>query len=205
MLACLYANDCAISHPDAQTIMEKAVALARKGAFLEPQNQLVRALLAYVFFVSGLKEHFFREAEQALQLNPNSPDIAALLGWGMALHGEWARGLPLLESGMQSNPFHPGWLHLAPYLNYYRQGQFDEAYYEAEKFNTPQLFWNPLLRAAALGQLGKDREAGVAVAELLEIRTDFSDCGRKLIGYFVKDPDLVEILVEGLRKAGLEV
>jgi len=205
MLACLYANECAIFHPDAPALMEKAVALAGKGVFLEPQNQLVRALLAYVFFVSGRKVHFLREAEQALQLNPYAPDIIALLGWGMALYGECARGLPLLENGMQSNPSHPGWFHLVSYLNHYRQGQFSEAYYEATSFNTPQLFWDPLLRAAALSQLGKKREAGIAVDELLTIKPDFLDCCRKLIGSFVKDPQMVVILLEGLRKAGLEV
>ena len=93
---------------------------------------------------------------------------------------------------------------MAPYLNYYRQGQFGEAYEEAEKFNTPHLFWDPLVRAAALGQLGRTREARGTVDESFTIMADFPVRGRRLVGFFVKDHQLVRILFEGLQKAGLE-
>ncbi|MGA2401300.1 MAG: hypothetical protein ABSG91_06290, partial [Syntrophobacteraceae bacterium] len=146
----------------------------------------------------------FREAEQSLLLNPNSPEVVAFVGWAMALYGEWERGLLLLEKGMKLNPFHPRWFHLAPCLNHYRQGQFGEAYHEAEKLNAPHLFWDSLMRAAALGQLEREREAKVAVDELLAVKVDFPACGRKLIGFLVKDPQVVQLLFDGLRKAGLE-
>jgi adenylate cyclase len=204
MLAGLYANEYAFFYPKTAGMIEKAIALARKGVALEPENLLARTLLAYVLFLSGQKELFFREAEQSLLLNPNSPELIAFHGWAMALYGDWERGLLLLEQGMGWNPFHPGWFHLVPYLNYYRHGKFEEAYHEAEKFNAPQLFWDSLVRAAALGQLERGCEAKVAVNELLTIKPDFPTCGQKLIGFFVKDPKLVQILFEGLRKAGLE-
>ena len=124
MLACLCANKYALACPEKAETIEKAIALAKKGVSLEPQNQIVHAILAYVFLMSGQKELFFREAEQSLLLNPNSPEVVAFAGWAMALYGEWERGLLLLEKGMKLNPFHPRWFHLAPCLNHYRQGQF---------------------------------------------------------------------------------
>jgi len=186
-------------------VCREAILLAKKGASLEPRNQLVRALLAHVFFVSDQKELFFREAEESLLLNPNSPDVVCFVGSSMALYEEWERGLLLLERGMKLNPFYPGWFHLAPYLNYYRQGKFEEAYHEAEKFNAPQLFWDSLVRAAALGQLERGSEAKIAVDELLTLRPDFPACGQNLISFFIKSPRLVRIILEGLRKAGLEL
>jgi adenylate cyclase len=205
MLACLCANEYAFVCPDRAQVLEKAIALANKGVSLEPQNQLVRALLAYVLFVSGKKELFIREVEQFLLFPSISPDIVSLLGWTMALYGEWERGLHLLEKGMELNPFHPGWFHLAPYLNCYRQGCFEEAYHEAEKFNASHLFWHPLARAAALGQLERAREAKAALDELLAIKADFPSRGARLVGVFVKDHQLVRTLFEGLQKAGLEI
>ena len=204
MLACLCANEYAFVCPDKAEVFEKAIALANKGVSLEPQNQLVRALLAYVLFVSDKKELFIREVEQSLLLTSISPDVVALLGWTMALYGEWERGLHLLEKGMGLNPFYPGWFHLAPYLNCYRQGHFEEAYHEAEKFNASHLFWHPLARAAALGQLERACEAKAALDELLAIKADFPTHGERLVGVFVKDHQLVRSLFEGLRKAGLE-
>ena len=69
----------------------------------------------------------------------------------------------------------------------------------------PQLFWDPLLRAGALGQLRKEREAGEALAELLRLRPDFPTMGPFLIGHYVKCESLAAALLDGLRKAGLHI
>lgn len=204
MLSCLYAHQYAFSQPGMNELIGKAVTFARKGAFLEPQSHLVHALLIYVLFLSGPKELFFREAEQLIQLNPNTPDIIAFLGWALALHGEWERGLVMMEKGLDLNPFHPGWFCMARYMNYYRQGKFEEACNEAEKFNTPLLFWDPLLKAAVLGRMGKRLEATSAGRDLLRMNAAFTAHGRQLIGIFVKDSRLVQNLIDGLQMAGVE-
>ena len=66
------------------------------------------------------------------------------------------------------------------------------------------MFWDPLMRAAALGQMEKKDEARKAVAKLLELVPDFNSVGRTLIGRYVKVDDLIDKLVEGLQKAGLD-
>ncbi|MGC8491666.1 MAG: hypothetical protein ACP5SH_08005 [Syntrophobacteraceae bacterium] len=202
--AFLHANEYAFIQPDNRKMIEQAVALARQAVSAEPENPMVGALLSYVLFVSGQRDCFFKEAEQTLLTHPALPDVVALLGWAIALYGEWDSGLALMEDAMRMNPYHPGWLHLAPYLNYFRQGNLEEACREAEKFNPPHLFWTPLVRIAALGHLGKGREAGSSVEALLRLRPDFPSLGRKITGAFIKDPDLACTFWEGLEKAGLK-
>ena len=124
-------------------------------------------------------------------------------GWHMALYGEWDRGLTLMKKGMELNPYHPSWFHLAPFMDYYRRGEFEDALAEALKFNYPELFWDPLMRAAALGRLGRQAEANTAIRQLLELVPDFAVRGRGIIGSYVKVDDLVDKVIEGLRKAGL--
>ena len=68
----------------------------------------------------------------------------------------------------------------------------------------PQLFWDPLLRAAALGRLGREQEGARALAELLHLRPDFPAAGPFLISCYAKFPYLVEGLLDGLRLAGLK-
>ena len=115
--------------------------------------------------------HFSRtaaaEAETALALNPNAPGPIGFLGWLLALYGEWERGLAILKKGMELNPHYPGWFHMAPYFYHFLQERYEEAYHEARAFQMPQLFWDPLLRAAALGRLGRETEGAKALAELL--------------------------------------
>ena len=119
------------------------------------------------------------------------------------LLGEWERGLALMEKGMKLNPCHPSWLHLATFMNHYRREEYENAFTEALKFNCPELFWDPLMRAAAHAQMGREQEAGTAVGELLELVPDFAARGRRLIGRYVKVDGLIDRVVEGLRKAGL--
>jgi adenylate cyclase len=103
------------------------------------------------------------------------------------------------------NPHYPGWFRLAPYLYFYHQSRYTEALQEAQQFQMPQFFWDPLLRAAVLGQLGREREAAQAVAELLQLKQDFSTNGPFLIGCYVKFKDLADALLDGLRLAGLKI
>ena len=121
----------------------------------------------------------------------------------MTLYGEWERGLTLLKKGMKLNPYHPSWFHLAPFMDYYRRGEYENAFAEALKFNFPELFWDPVMRAATLVQLERQNEAKAAVSQLLKLEPDFATRGRSLIGRYVKVDDLVDSIIEGLRKAGL--
>ena len=76
---------------------------------------------------------------------------------------------------------------------------------EARLVRVSQLFWDLLLRAAALGQLGKEPEANKAVAELLQLRPDFPTRGRYLIGFYAKTDALADAMIDGLQKAGLKI
>jgi len=61
-----------------------------------------------------------------------------------------------------------------------------------------------LMRAVSLGQLGQKDEAKKAVGELLKLEPDFRGQGRRLISRYVKVDDLIDKIIEGLQKAGLD-
>jgi adenylate cyclase len=204
-LAHLYVMNYTLQFSPLANPLEKALAFAKKGVSLDPQNQQVRAALANLHFRRDERDLFLLEAEKALALNPNSPFLAGYLGWLLALYGEWDRGLAILGKGLELNPHYPGWFHLAPYSYFYQQGRYLEALHEAQQFQMPRFFWDPLLRAAALGRLGRDQEAAQALTELLAVKPDFPPQARFLIGCYVKSPYLVEGLLEGLRLAGLKI
>ncbi len=170
---------------------------------MEPENQVTRGALAHVYFFRNERELCLAEVEIALALNPNAPVPIGFLGWLLALFGEWERGLAILKKGMELNPHFPGWFHLAPFVYLYSQERYEEAHQEAQQFQIPQLFWDPLLRAATLSRLGRNPEAAQAAAELLQMRPDFSTSGRFLISCFIKYDYLIDAIIDGLRQAGL--
>jgi adenylate cyclase len=203
MLGHLHADNHAIGFCEIESPLEKALAFAQKGVALAPENQFARDALTLVYFHRGDKEFFLKHAAETIALNPNAPYVVGVAGWHMMLYGEWDQGLALLKKGMKLNPYHPSWFHLAPFMDFYHRGEYENAFAEALKFNFPALYLDPLMRAAALGQLGRQIEAGKAVDQLLELEPDFAIRGRQLIGRYVKVDHLIDAIIEGLRKAGL--
>jgi adenylate cyclase len=203
MLGHLHADNYALGFCEIEAPLEKALAFAQKGLALAPENQFARDALTLVYFHRGNKEFFLQHAAETIALNPNSPYVVGVAGWHMMLYGEWDRGLTLLKKGMILNPYHPSWFHLAPFMDYYRRGEYENAFAEALKFNFPELYLDPMMRAAALGRLGRQNEAKAALSQLLKLEPDFATRGRSLISRYVKVDYLVDSIIEGLRKAGL--
>jgi len=203
MLGHLHADNHALGFCEIEAPLEKAMTYAQKGAALAPENQFAQDALSLVHFHRSDKELFLKQVEQTIALNPNSPYFVGVAGWHMMLLGEWERGLALMEKGMKLNPYHPSWFHLATFMNYYHREEYENAFTEALKFNCPELFWDPVMRAAAHAQMGRAHEAGIAVIELLELVPDFATRGRRLIGRYVKVDGLTDRVIEALQKAGL--
>ena len=204
MIAHLHADNYALEFCEIETPLEKALTFAQKGITLSPENQFVRDALTLVHFHRGDKALFLKSVEETISLNPNAPYIVGVAGWHMALFGAWERGLALLKRGMRLNPYYPTWFHLAPFLNHYRRGEYENAFTEALRFNYPDLFWDPVMRAAALGQMGRVDDAGSAIDDLLKLVPDFTDRGRRLIRRYVKVDGMILKIIEGLKKAGLD-
>ncbi len=204
LLAFLYTQSYSLQLAPMDSPLEQALAAAHKGAVLEPGNQITRSALAHVHFFRNERELFLSEVQIALALNPNAAAIIGFLGWLLALYGEWERGLAILGKGLKLNPHYPGWFHMAPFFHYYLQEKYEAAYQEALAFQMPQLFWDPLLRAASLGRLGRQEEGARALAELLHLRPDFPTAGPFLISCYAKFDYLVHGLLEGLRLVGLK-
>ena len=204
MLGHLHADNHALGFSEIEASLEKALTFAQKGVALDPENQFVQDALTLVYFHRGDKELFLKHVEQTIALNPNAPYVVGVAGWHMGLFGEWDRGLALLRKGMKLNPYHPSWFHLATYMDYYRRGEYENAFAEALKFNFPELYLDPMMRAAALGQLGRRNEAKAAIDQMLKLEPDFATRGRRLISSYVKVDNLIDMIIKGLQKAGLD-
>ena len=204
MLGHLHADNYALGFIEIDAPLDKALSCAQKGVTLDQGNQFVQDAITLVQFHRGDKALFLKSVAETIALNPNAPYIVGVAGWHLCLFGEWDQGRKLLAKGMVLNPYHPTWFHLAIFMDYYRQSDYENAFAEALKFNFPDLFFDPLMRAAALGKLARLHEARKAVEELLELVPDFTSQGRKLIGRYVKVPEVIDQIIEGLIQAGLK-
>ncbi len=87
----------------------------------------------------------------------------------------------LLRRATALNPCHPLWFHHGLFIVHFRRGEYHEAYEEAEKVGHEVAFWDPVLRATALGKLGRAGEAEASIRELRRIKPDFERRAREFL------------------------
>ena len=205
MLACLYADNYGLGMVDLPTALEKAVEFAQKGISLDPTNRRARAILAYVRLLENKLPEARDQAEKAFDLYSCSLMYLDVIGYLMSLAGEWERGENYIKKAMQLNPYYRPWVHHAVCFNWFRVGNYEMAYRETLNFKMPECHWDPLLKAAACGHLGKTEEGQVCVRTLLALKPEFAQRGRILIGRYVKFEDIADRIIEGLGKLGMNI
>jgi TolB-like protein len=203
MLARLYITNYALELFDVKTPVDEAVAYAQKGVKLDPANQRVRLIMAYTMLLKNDLQHGLAEAERAFSLNPKSLIMMPHLGYLLILLGDWERGPELIRRTIEFNPYYDVIVHHALWLDWIRQGDEEKAQAETLHFRTPLLFWDPLIKAATLGLLGRIDEGKAAVEDLLKLKPDFPTRGRVLIKHYIKFENVLERTIEGLSKVGL--
>ncbi|MFT5699166.1 MAG: adenylate cyclase [Desulforhopalus sp.] len=186
---------------DART---KAISYAEKGAKLAPDNQFARVILAFIRMITDEKTAAGREVQTAYDLCPDSVVLMDTIGYVMALTGKWEQGSELIRKAIRRNPYYPNYVHYALWANWIRQKDYEQAYQETMHLRNPQVFWEPLVKAATLGHLGRLEEGQSCIADLLALKPDFPSRGYILIERFIKFKDIADSTVSGLKKCGLE-
>jgi len=203
MLGRLYALDYSLELMNLETPLKEAIGFCEKGVYLNPDNQRARSLLAFARLFSNEIPAGLAEVERALTLNPNSLMFMDIIGYLFTLFGDWERGPALIRKAIKLNPYYNISAHYALWVDWVRQEKYQQAYLETLNFRRPMLFWEPLMKAAAFGLLGRYEEGKRAAQELLKLKPDFTTRGRILIKHYIKFDEIVERIIEGLRNVNV--
>jgi adenylate cyclase len=187
------------------TSLDRALTAARRGVELDRANQFAMVALAQTHFFRQDLAAFRPAAERAMALNPLNTDALGILGLQIVHIGEFDRGTAIVRRAMELNPNHAGWMHFAPLWNHFRKGEYEQALACANRVDVPGLFWPYLVVASACGHLGRRTEAAAAVRDLLALDPEFAAHVRYNVGTWHFASGLMEPILEGLRKAGLEI
>ena len=204
MLSMMYRGEFAQGFNAGPKPLDRALEAALRAVDLAPTHALGHYALATVYFFRKEKAPFRAAMERALALNPMDGSVLAYLGLLTARFGERDRGCQMVDSAMRLNPNYPGWVHIAAFDKAYSQGKYEEAMEAIARINMPGYFHVHAARAAALGQLGQFEEARKAGVDLLALRPDFAVAARQEYSKWY-EPEEIEHLLDGLRKAGLEI
>jgi TolB-like protein len=204
MLSMIYGEEYKFGYNLRPDPLGRALRAAQRAAEAAPSNHFAYLALAQTLFFRREFPAFRNAAERALALNPMDGFTFAHMGLLIGCNGDWDRGVALSERAAQLNPNFPGWYWFPAFYNAYRKKDYHGALSVAIRINVPGFFWTHVVLAAAHGQLGEREAAAEAVRALQAFRPDFAEVARAELRKW-NDPELVEHLLEGLRKAGLEV
>ena len=204
MLSMLYTDEYKTGFNARRDPLGRGLEAARRAVELAPSSHLASHALASALFFRRELQAFRLAAERAIALNPMDGCTAAYLGMLIAFAGDWKRGCALTERAVQLNPNHPGWYWFASSFDAYRMSDYRGSLEIALRLNMPGLWGANVVVAAAFGQLGEREAARNAVQKLLSLMPNFGVVGREELGKWW-DPELVKHLVDGLRRAGLEI
>jgi TolB-like protein len=204
MLSILLADEYIHGFGSAPDPLERALHAARRGVDTGSSNHKAHQALAWALFFRKEAQASRNAAERTLALNPMDACATVYMGFTIALGGDWERGCALVRQAIDLNPNHPGWYWYAPFLDAYRKNDFRGALTIALKISMPGFSLGQVALAAAYGQLGEAEAGQAAVRELLALKPNYAAVARHELGK-VCSPTLVEQLIDGLRKAGLDI
>jgi tetratricopeptide (TPR) repeat protein len=182
----------------------RAFAAAQRAIEAAPSNHLAYHALASVLYFQKEFQAFRSAAERAIALNPMDGFTIAYLGFLTAYSGDWERGCALVQRARSLNPHHPGWYWFADLFDAYRNRDYRRAVEIGLKINMPSFWRTSVALAAAYGQIGEMDASRHALQTLLTLHPNFARMAREELAKWW-DPELVEHLIDGLRKAGLEI
>ena len=88
---------------------------------------------------------------------------------------------------------------------FYERGEYEEALAAATSMGMPHFFWDPMMRAAAAGQMGRSAEARAATRKLEQLLPGTARRVREEAAKFIVPEKLREHFLEGLAKAGIAI
>ena len=204
MLAIMYCDEHKFGFNQLPGSLGRALTAAQRAVEISPTNPFAYEALSQTLFFRKEFGSFRNAAERAISLNPVEGATTAFMGMLIAFTGDWDYGCSVAEGATQLNPHHPGWYSLATFYNSYRKGDYEEALKATLKFSMPSLFYNHSNLAAVYGQLGDQTAARKALHDLISLKPDFASTARDELSKWLQ-PEFVEHLIEGFRKAGLEI
>lgn len=201
----VYSNIYSLDLAGAEEALGKFEHYAEKAYAINPKNQLVRGTLAFKCFLFDERERFFNLLEEGREWTAISPIRLGGFALYTCFFGEWERGKKMIDEIFDNNAHVPGWLHATVSLYHYRRREYEDALAAANKCQIPGLHWGHINRIVALGQLGRLEEARSEFEALLQTRPNFVERGRYLMGILIKEPDLLEHMLDGFGTTGVEI
>jgi TolB-like protein len=187
--------------------LNEALNLALRGVDHDDQDANTLFALGRVRLARCEYELAIDALDEALRLNPCLALSYCGLGDSLAYEGRIEEALGRFQTAIELSPHDPFRWAFMSYrsLAHLFGGEFQEAAsWTRRATQVPNAhYWANANLVSALGHLGDRRQADEAISALLRMRPDFTRRFAAERLFYVKNPDQLEIFLEGLKRAGI--
>jgi adenylate cyclase len=206
-LAVLYLHEYIFGYnpqPGRAPALDRAFDAVGRSLDLDSSGRVAAASQASVQYARGNAQGFADAVQHALAIKPAHPGMLAQIGILLTISGEWHRGAQLVQDALPFAVQVPAWNYTALAFRYLQTRQYEDALQWALKVDAPNWFIAPMTVAACAELAGRHDIAEREVKRLLELEPDFVTKGPELLRRWRLNGELLEVLLSGLRGAGLE-
>jgi TolB-like protein len=160
--------------------------------------------LSWAHLLKKEKDACVSAARKCIQLNPNNSAMACSSAFMLFCAGHFDEGFPVMEKAVKQNPYYPWWINGGYSFYYLYKKEYSSALLWAEKMNSEETFWNPLLKSVSLSYLDKKKDAEKYLLKLIMLEPEIPKRLPAMLSTFILSEDLVTHIVHGLENAGLQ-
>jgi len=189
---------------------KKAVQIVHRALELDGSDPDVHALLGNIYSRKKQYDRAISEGRRAISLDPTNAQARFLLATTMNKLGRFHEAISLVEEAMRLDPRYPAYYLIWLGSAYRMTDQYDRALEIYKRLMDRSLkgdfpaFLPHLLLAEIYVELDQIEKARTHAREVLHLQPRFSlQRISRVVSYGYEDPNLLELRVKALRKAGL--
>ncbi|MGI9353480.1 MAG: winged helix-turn-helix domain-containing protein [Rhizobiaceae bacterium] len=192
--------------PD-QAKMDEALAAAKQAIKLDDEDANSFFTIGRVYLARREYDLAIDALEHALSLNPCLAVTYCGLGDSLAYEGRLDEAIEQFEMAIRLSPHDPfrwAFFSYRSLAHLFREEFHDAVSWARKSVEIPNAqYWASAHLVAALGHLGDTEQAKRAVAQLKNIKPEFSINFAEEHLFYLKRADQMNIYLEGLKKAGM--
>lgn len=203
MLGELYLDGILLEIETIENPLEAGYRCCNEALKIDPLCQQAWHTRTWSYVFKRDKESCLKAALRCIELNPNCSVLTCGVGFALICTGSFEEGFPIMNEAIRLNLYYPWWVNAGFSFYYIHSENYSEAFYWAEKMNSEETFWQPLLKTVCLSYMN-NAEAEKQLIKLLEILPDPTKISL-MVSSLLLSEKLVSQINFGLKKAGLQL
>ena len=190
---------------DDESVIEEGYRCIMKSLKIDPDCQHAWHALTWANLFKRDAEACLYSAEQCIKINPNASGLVSGVGCMLIFAGYIDKGFSIMNDAIQKNPNYPWWMNIGFCYYYIAKKEYTTALYWAEKMDSEETFWDPLLKAVTSSFANQDFKAKKYLSKLLKLEPETPKRIKFMLSSYILTDNVTLQIIGGLEKIGLEL